>query len=550
MAPFDSLTLAFEAWFDKPLGDLPEGLRLRAEAELMPLRWEDLSPDQRRSVALQLDYQHDPATAQDQQFWWDHFQRQDDLKAQIAQWEDAAAPTAAELALRETRLIELRQELARMEGLARRARSDYFPKRDSKCETSPDQQRSAVRYVAYPKAMAQLKERLNATPEELAAWIWLGPEEGGIVAYVNANELDPPPRFQFELGTGNGEDHDYVSPLMACWFLEDEIAEFHPADRYITGEALIKRWAERPGLKAEAWVRAKIQESRLSDLHPLYGGTRATSEDEFLPPMTTGLFRLSEVEAIESEDFPVAWDEGVRSHERLDSSPERETEVGAAPPAVAPVPVVMQSPGSPDSRADMLTATKTPADKVVSADPCEVFRAMQNLSADELTITFVGDRSDCGLAANNLLEISARKTVRRVALASLGLADRRQGGANNQAGILLSMATGRRPLSSPVNAKKMTRLRDAIRIHLGLDDDPFQPYRKHEGWVPRFKLVDKRGAADERAKREGERRTESLDTVIERQASLQRAWGSHRYFEAEGDEADAWLQQHDRDDSA
>jgi hypothetical protein len=304
MAPFDSLTLALEAWFDRPLVDLPEGLRLRAEAELMPLRWEDLSPDQRRSVALQLDYQHDPATAQDQRFWWDHFQRQDDLKAQIAQWEDAAAPTAAEVALRETRLKELRQELARMEGLARRAGSDYFPKRDSECETSREHQRSAVRYVAYPKAMAQLKERLNATPEELAAWIWFGPEEGGIAAYVNANELDPPPRFQFELGTGNGEDHDYVSPLMACWFLEDEIAEFNPADRYITGEALIKRWAERPGLKAEAWVRAKIQESRLSDLHPLCGGTQGTSpEDASLPPMTTGLFRMSDVEAIEAEDF-------------------------------------------------------------------------------------------------------------------------------------------------------------------------------------------------------------------------------------------------------
>jgi len=550
MAPFDSLTLALEAWFDRPLGDLPEGLRLRAEAELMPLRWEDLSPDQRRSVALQLDYQHDPATAQDRQFWWDHFQRQDDLKAQIAQWEAAAAPTAAELALRETRLKELGQELARMEGLARRVRSDYFPKRDSEREKSPDQQRSGVRYMAYPKAIAQLIERLNATPEELAAWIWFGPEEGGIAAYVNANELDPPPRFQFELGTGNGEDHDYVSPLMACWFLKDEIAEFNPADRYITGEALIMRWADRLGRRADAFVLAKIRESRLSDLHPLYGGTQATADDEFLPQMTTGLFRLSEVMAIESEDFPVESDEGVRSHERLDSSPERGTEVGAAPPAVAPAPVVMQSTGCPDSRADMLTATKNPADKVVSADPCEDFRAMQNLSADELTITFVGDRSDFGLAANNLLEISARNTVRRVALASLGLADRRHGGANRQALILLGMAKRQRLPSSPLNARKMTRLRDAIRIHLGLVGDPFQPYREHEGWVPRFKVVDKRGAADERAKREGERRTESLDTVIERQAGLQRARGSHRYFEAEGDEADAWLQQHDRDDSA
>lgn len=307
MSTFDSLTLAFEKWFDRPLGDLPEALRLRAEKELKPFSWERLSPEERRTVALQLDYQRDPATEQDQQFWFDHFQRQDNLKVQIAQWEAAAAPTAGELGLRETRLNELREELSRMEGQARRARSDYFPKREPHiCETGTPaaSQRSTVQYVAYPKAMAQLQKRLGATPEELAAWIWFGPQGGGITAYVNANELDPPPRFHFPVGSGKGDDHDYVSPLMACWFREDEIAGFNPQDRYITGKALIERWAERPGLKADAWVRAKIQESRLSDLHPLYGGTQGTwPEDMSLPPMTTGLFLLSAVETIEAEDF-------------------------------------------------------------------------------------------------------------------------------------------------------------------------------------------------------------------------------------------------------
>lgn len=31
----------------------------------------------------------------------------------------------------------------------------------------------AIRYVAYPKAMQQLTARLGATPEELAAWIFM-----------------------------------------------------------------------------------------------------------------------------------------------------------------------------------------------------------------------------------------------------------------------------------------------------------------------------------------------------------------------------------------
>ena len=147
MGTFDSLTLAFEEWFDRPFGDLPEALRLRAEKELKPFRWEGLSPEQRRTVALQLDYQHDPANEQDQQFWWDHFQRQDDLKAQIAQWEATAAPTAGDLALRETRLKVLRQELARTEMQERQSRGDYYPERKpvgGESATSPASQRSAM----------------------------------------------------------------------------------------------------------------------------------------------------------------------------------------------------------------------------------------------------------------------------------------------------------------------------------------------------------------------------------------------------------------------
>lgn len=74
-----------------------------------------------------------PTTEQDRQFWWDHFRRQDELKAQIAQWEAAAAPTAGELALRETRLKELRQELARMEMRERQARGDFSGAQAARC---------------------------------------------------------------------------------------------------------------------------------------------------------------------------------------------------------------------------------------------------------------------------------------------------------------------------------------------------------------------------------------------------------------------------------
>ena len=198
MDQFDALSLALEVWFDRPLGDLPDALRQRVEREFSPMPWEQLTADQRRCVALQLDYQHDPGTERDRQFWWDFFQRVDELKKQIVEWEAVATPTAAELATKETRLAELQQDLARMEAQQRAARGDYVPERhaasikqeESLAETTP-----GASYIAYPKAMQQLVQRLGASPEELAAWIWIGPKDGGIAAYMNANELDPPPRF-------------------------------------------------------------------------------------------------------------------------------------------------------------------------------------------------------------------------------------------------------------------------------------------------------------------------------------------------------------------
>jgi hypothetical protein len=76
------------------------------------------------------------------------------------------------------------------------ARGDYYPERKSldadKVPAPPPD------YIAYPKAMKTLTDRLGATPEELAAWIFMGPDTGGIVAYWNANELNPPPRFYFD----------------------------------------------------------------------------------------------------------------------------------------------------------------------------------------------------------------------------------------------------------------------------------------------------------------------------------------------------------------
>src|SRR4030067_885172 len=74
------------------------------EQDFFPMPWDDLSPDQRCSVAQQWDYQHDPATEQDRQFWWDFFVRKNAIEKQIAEWEVVATPTASDLPQQEARM--------------------------------------------------------------------------------------------------------------------------------------------------------------------------------------------------------------------------------------------------------------------------------------------------------------------------------------------------------------------------------------------------------------------------------------------------------------
>lgn len=227
-----------------------------------------------------------------------------------------------------------------------------------------------MEYVAYPKAMAKLRTRLDATPEELAAWVWLGPKIGGLSAFVNANELDPPPRFHFGLGNGRGDDHDYVSHLMACWFLTDEIDRFEPKDRYITGSALIQRWINQLGLKPLALILAKIRESRLSDLHPICGLTQGSDPDDVsTPPVSDALFQLSDVKAIEEEEFAVDLKPGADSTRELEPGSQRAAELQAeladSDDRASAAPWINSERDVADPTADKMSTL----DPIKSADP-------------------------------------------------------------------------------------------------------------------------------------------------------------------------------------
>jgi len=177
------------------------------------------------------------------------------------------------------------------------------------------------------------------------------------------------------------------------------------------------------------------------------------------------------------------------------------------------------------------------------ATQANVFQSMVYLTPEELSVTFVGDKPDAGMG-NNMLEISARGEKRRIALSEIGLVDRRKGCLNRQGAILLGMTKKSKLTSLNITNKQMARLRGALKSYLGISSDLFLPYNKSDGWSPRFKLQDKIGAADNRAKIEAERTNVSWDqrTELGEKVSTEYEFGDLDDNDAAAD----WLKENDK----
>lgn len=308
MSKFSSLTWFLERWYDAPYEKLPARVQKRVARDFPPIHWDNLTPSQRRLRARQWDYAHDPATDAEREYWLEFSARYAEVQQRIREWETVATVSASELTEKENRLTELGKSLARMDAEARNGVDRYSPPRPRR----RDKRKPLPVYLPYPKALTVLKERLDASPGELAVWIFLGPDLGGLAAYRNANELDPPPRFYFESHAGT----DYRAAMMVCWFEESELRAFDPVDRYITGLELLTRWRVHDGLDAGAFVLAKVAESRLQDIHPITGLALVGEPDSsHWLDLVDAFFSLSEIEAIESEDFGVHREQDVDKDE-------------------------------------------------------------------------------------------------------------------------------------------------------------------------------------------------------------------------------------------
>jgi hypothetical protein len=176
-AKFESLTTALEGWFDKPMDNLPDEQRHRVETDFFPMPWDRLSADQRRSMAAQWDYHHDPATEGHRQYWWDFHMDMEDLENQIAKWEAVATPTATDLEKKENRLAELKQKLAEMERQGQKSAN-----RDTK---HPGHLNHDMKWQERANEIAaEIKRTTGKTPTKNAVAKKLAPELGETVETV------------------------------------------------------------------------------------------------------------------------------------------------------------------------------------------------------------------------------------------------------------------------------------------------------------------------------------------------------------------------------
>jgi hypothetical protein len=109
-----SLQKLLTDWYETTLEELPKELRSRVEKDFAPARWDQATPNGRRMLASQADYQNDPANASTRSYWESFYEELWDIRNKISQWESVAVPTALDLEVQERNLVKLRTQLDKM----------------------------------------------------------------------------------------------------------------------------------------------------------------------------------------------------------------------------------------------------------------------------------------------------------------------------------------------------------------------------------------------------------------------------------------------------
>lgn len=175
----------------------------------------------------------------------------------------------------------------------------YQPREVSDVDHSEMVEVGTRRYIHYLKALRILSSKLDTSPKEIVGWLLLGSEAYGLDGYRNPL-TDPGMRFSIV----GYSALDYLPAMMSCWFIEDDIVNFQPRERLITGECLISRWSKQPSVMPFAFIKMLVTSGQLYDFHPM-GRTKwhGDYDDLYDGSKESAFFLMSQVKEIEKKYF-------------------------------------------------------------------------------------------------------------------------------------------------------------------------------------------------------------------------------------------------------
>lgn len=308
-------------WFDSEVVDFPEDIQEFFFDRFNPIKtdpilngssfctcpWGRMTPDMRRQVALLLDYEKDHHVRQQEKTCGFDQEAREIIAKQI-NLSEKNPPQLDSLDKIEAALKGLYDHHARMIFLKNQLLGD-FKKMITGAHGTDTNQPDLSAYTPYLQAV----EKLDASPEEMAAWVWAGKDNGGLNAFFKHNRGES--LLRYYLCFGSADECSYQSRLLECWFLATELSEFQPAENYITGKSLIDRWKEK--LKGEeslsaAFIRAKIAAETLRDINRMPGDRQHEGfNNSPYPSLNCRLFNLTDVAQIEAEFFSQTNAQGV-----------------------------------------------------------------------------------------------------------------------------------------------------------------------------------------------------------------------------------------------
>ena len=113
---YTPLLSLLEGYWDRSFSRLPKRVQAIVEKEYVPVTWETTNAKGRENLAAQIDYQNDPACAEDREHWFNYYTEMNDFRDRINEWERLKAPMPSERALKEDRIEALKAKLAEMEA--------------------------------------------------------------------------------------------------------------------------------------------------------------------------------------------------------------------------------------------------------------------------------------------------------------------------------------------------------------------------------------------------------------------------------------------------